>query len=238
MGYTQKSHGILKKYRELYWTVACFLGFLLLLLLLRGWGEVVNPFSNHGVLPGNFQGINCHMESMFVNVYIRCHVYTQAYVCVSRNVLLRRTFSVDAFFLVYKTVADHAHLNCCPVHADCGNESAQGVLRFLGEYAEFSFHHGHFCSAAAPWISFTGFSTWHIFSYWSFWSPMTTALWFSPELSSFLLLTILTQQWTQSVRYLKYCTPSMEPRRKSRKIAMISAFNWYAVALSWIWNKC
>lgn len=86
---------------------------------------VVNPFSNHGVLPRNFQGINCHMESMFMNVYIRCHVYTQAYVCVSRNVLLCRTFSVDAYFWSTKQLLTTL---ICTV-ALCMLSVAMGVLK-------------------------------------------------------------------------------------------------------------
>lgn len=79
---------------------------LIFILLLGGGRKVANPFSNHGVLPGNLQSINCHMESMFMNVYICCYVYTQACVCMSINVFVE-TVLVDIFGRLHNSCWPH-----------------------------------------------------------------------------------------------------------------------------------
>lgn len=66
----------------------------------RGGKEVANLFSSCEILLMNFQGINCHIERMFLNIYIHIsHMRTQQlmHVCIKTSYFVK-TISADIFF--------------------------------------------------------------------------------------------------------------------------------------------
>lgn len=188
--------------------------------------EVANLFSSCEILLMNFQGINCHIERMFLNIYMHIsHMHTQQlmHVCIKTSSFVK-TISAGIFFfqatqqlLILLTWT----VSLCMLIVEMRVEVLGKIYRLF-----FPSHHSLLSCSSLKLLFTPGFSIWHTFSCWSFWSSLSTALWFQgqaiisrPSVDNFNRA-VVTQ-----VNYLKSCTSLLSLRQKPRKTVMILGFN-------------
>lgn len=171
---------------------------------------------------------------MFVNIYINMLLMCMqqlTHVCIKPSSFVK-TISAGIFFFFFRL--HNSGWSSTPELFLCVCWLWKWGSKSLGKYINFSSHRSLLCSAAAPSSSSLtpGFSVWHIFSHWSFWSSVFNALWFQAQAISFSSVDNFNRAVVTQVNYLKSCKSSLSLRQKPRKTVMILAFN-LLICASW-----